>query len=262
VSDPAAPAGGLLQADSPFIRRAVRRAPACRLVCVPFAGAGASSYAEWPGLLPDEIELLAIQLPGREDRRLEAAPDRVGSLVRVVAQALRPYLGLPVAFFGQCAGSLLAFELAREVQRRFHEEPWHLFVSAMAAPHLPWPHPPVHRLPDREFAAALRQLGGTPPEIFANPALLGFLLPVLRSDFALWAGYEYREDGPLACPITALGGADDDRVAPDELEAWRWHTGGAFQLRTLEGGHFFVSERPAEAARVIAEALGARPEEA
>jgi hypothetical protein len=35
-----------------------------RLVCLPYAGGGASLYRPWAALLPDTIELCAIQLPG------------------------------------------------------------------------------------------------------------------------------------------------------------------------------------------------------
>ncbi len=44
-----------------------------RLFCFPHAGGGASAYKTWGDNLPEEIEVCAIQLPGREDRLGEAA---------------------------------------------------------------------------------------------------------------------------------------------------------------------------------------------
>ena len=39
-----------------------------RLFCFPYAGAGASVFAQWAKALPAEIEVHAVQLPGRETR--------------------------------------------------------------------------------------------------------------------------------------------------------------------------------------------------
>ncbi|MEK8168926.1 thioesterase domain-containing protein [Streptomyces sp. M19] len=40
----------------------------CRLFCLPFPGAAASAFLPWSDLLPPDVELCAVQLPGREDR--------------------------------------------------------------------------------------------------------------------------------------------------------------------------------------------------
>jgi surfactin synthase thioesterase subunit len=44
-----------------------------RLFCFPFAGDGASIFRHWPQLLPSEISVHPIKLPGREVRIREAA---------------------------------------------------------------------------------------------------------------------------------------------------------------------------------------------
>lgn len=51
-------------------------------------------------------------------------------------------------------------------------------------------------------------------------------------------------DAPLSCPITAMGGVDDDRATADELDAWRAQTTGPLEREMFPGGHFFLqSER-------------------
>ena len=39
-----------------------------RLICFHYAGGGASIFQQWGAQLPEYIEVVAIQLPGREDR--------------------------------------------------------------------------------------------------------------------------------------------------------------------------------------------------
>lgn len=244
-----------LAIESPYVHRVRRARPACRLVCVPHAGAGASVFSDWAGLLPERVELVAIQLPGREERQFEAPFDDLKPLVRVLVQVLRPYLGVRVALLGHCAGALLAFELARELRRRLGAEPSHLFVASHAAPHLPSSGVRLSGLPDGEFRTQLGALGGTPPAVLENTELWNLMLPSLRADVALWEGYRYVEDEPLTCPITAFGGAADEGVNRGALEAWRPHTTGAFRLHVVQGGHFIVGDAAAELTRAVTEEL-------
>lgn len=245
----------MLAIESPFVHRAARPRPAVRLVCLPYAGGGASVFDDWPELLPERIEPLAIQLPGREERQAEEPFTALAPLVRVLTQVLRPYLQVPVALFGHCAGSLLAFELARELRRRLGADVRHLFVASHAAPNVPIPGQGIHRLPDDRLKERLREIGGTPDVVLANAELLDFLLPSLRADFALWDGYRWADGAPLACAVTAFGGRWDTGLDAGDLEAWRRHALGAFRLRILEGGHFLVSDAASELTGAIAEEL-------
>lgn len=245
----------MLTFDSPYVRRGVRPAPRLRLVCFPYAGAGASIYQAWPDLLPDDVEVLAIQLPGREDRQSEPAFLDLDPLVQVLGEVIRPYLQVPVILFGHCAGALLAYELAGELRDRFGVAIRHLFVSAQPAPHLPPRNRPMHALPDDEFRAALTDLGGAAPEVLASDDLITYLLDCLRADFTLWEQYVHQPRPPLDCPITVFGGDQDQRVALGELAEWRAHTTDQLRLQVFDGGHFFVADRAAEVTREIAGVL-------
>ena len=74
-----------------------------RLFCFPYAGGGAATYHAWPGELPTEVEVCAVQLPGRASRSRESPYDRLKQLVEALAPAVLPYLDRPYAFFGHTA---------------------------------------------------------------------------------------------------------------------------------------------------------------
>jgi medium-chain acyl-[acyl-carrier-protein] hydrolase len=230
----------------------LRDGAALRLFCFPYAGAGASLFSTWQARLPPEIEVCPVQLPGRESRWREAPLTLCGPLLEGVARALEPALDRPFALFGHSLGALLAFELARYLRRHAGVAPRRLFVSAHRAPHLPRSGVPFHVLPDAAFVEHVRRLGGTPAEVFEQPALRRLVVSLLRADLALCETYVYRAEAPLTCPIVACGAVQDRLVRPPELAAWRRHTRGPFALRLFPGDHFFVRGAAAPLLRAIA----------
>jgi medium-chain acyl-[acyl-carrier-protein] hydrolase len=216
-----------------------------RLVCLPFAGGGASAFRSWGDDLPLTVEMCAVQPPGRESRFREPAFTRLKDYVAAVADAVRPLFDVPVVVFGHSMGAIAAFELAREFRRRNVATPLGLVVSGRGAPHLPFRRPPLHALPDVEFRAELRKLGGTPTAVLDNDELMGAFLPTLRSDFTAHEMYSYVDEPPLDCPILAVAGADDTLAPPADVAEWRQHTGVGFESHALPGGHFFLqTHRP------------------
>jgi len=252
-----APRGAAFVAESRWIRRVPRPGAGLRLVCLPFAGGGASVFQPLARLLPERVEVLVVQPPGREDRSREAPPGDVAALARAVAIALRPYGGVPYALYGHCAGALLAYEVAHEMGRRFGMWPQRLLAGAQGAPHLPPDGEPLHRMDDRALLETVSARGGLPEAVAANPAFVEFLLPVLRADFALWERYEFRPRPPLPCPVTTVRGAEDTLVSPESAQAWREHTSGGWTDVTVPGGHYFITAVSEETARTFAEALSA-----
>jgi acyl transferase domain-containing protein/surfactin synthase thioesterase subunit len=243
-------------ADSSWIVcRHPRTQPKLRLFCIPYAGAGASIFRTWAESLPVEIEVCALQLPGREDRLGESPCTRIAPLVQTLVPILQPYLDLPFTFFGHSMGALVSFELARELRRQNCPSPSQLFVSALRAPQFPDLNLPIHRLPEPKFTEALQQLKGTPEGVLQNADLMQLLSPTIRADLAIAENYIYSAQDPLPCSITAFGGQEDPLVRPEELAGWQEQTQGSFRLQLFPSDHFFVHHDRAELLKAIAEEL-------
>lgn len=226
-----------------------------RLFCFPYAGGGASIYRLWPNDLPAAVEVCSIQPPGRETRLREKPFTHTAPLTQALAPVLRPYFDLPFAFFGYSLGSLVAFELARELRRQGGPMPLHLFVGGRRAPQIPDPEPPIHDLPEPEFMHELRRLSGTPEAVLQNAELMQLLQPLLRADFAINETYPYTDEPPLECPISAYGGLEDAEANQNDLAAWLEQTRGAFKLQMFPGGHFFLNSDRTSLLRSISEDL-------
>lgn len=196
-------------------------------------------FHSWSSILPAEIEVCAIQLPGRENRLREAPFTQLSPLVQTLVRILHPYLHKPFALFGHSMGALISFELTRELRRRKVSGPLHLFVSGRNAPQIPDPDP-IYHLPEPEFVAVLRRLNGTPEAVLQNRELMQFILPLLRADFTLHETYSYTAEPPLDCPISVFGGLQDSETTRDGLDTWRAQTRNVFTLRLFPGDHFFL----------------------
>ncbi|HEX7842177.1 MAG TPA: alpha/beta fold hydrolase [Kofleriaceae bacterium] len=242
-----------------FIRPVTVPEPALRLVCIPYAGGAASVYRGWGQLAPREVEVCAVELPGRGSRISEAPFSHLMSLVRALGDALEPLLDRPFALFGHSMGGLVAFELARLLRQRGWPAPRHLFVSATPAPGTPPARPLLHRTSDAELIDRLRELNGTPQEILDHAELMALLLPVIRADFAALETHEPREEPPLDVPLTVFGGVLDRRVRPAALEGWRAHSTAATRLRLWPGDHFYLHGAARELVGAVVEDLALGP---
>jgi surfactin synthase thioesterase subunit len=211
-----------------------------RLFCFPYAGGNAMVYRTWAHELPANVEIVAVQPPGRGHRINEPPVTRLSQLVELLGSALAGSLDGPFAFFGHSMGALVAFELARLLRREGRALPLQMFVSGRSAPQLNRCHPPLYNLPQNELVQELLRLDGTPREVLEHPELMELMLPILRADFSICDTYEYTEAEPLDCPITAFGGLQDAGVPRRNIQAWREQTSRSFSLRMLPGNHFFL----------------------
>jgi medium-chain acyl-[acyl-carrier-protein] hydrolase len=212
---------------------------AMRLFCFPYAGGGASAFRGWARDLPPQVDVCLVQYPGRETRITEPVHTALSTLVRAAADGLAPLLDRPFAFFGHSMGALVAFELARLLQREGKRAPARLFVSAFRSPLLPFHTLLPFDLPTEEFKRRLRALDGTPKEALDSPELMDFILPILRADCQVCDQYRIVDRSPLPCPITALGGLDDPEGGRDEMAQWQDLSAPGFALQMFEGGHFY-----------------------
>lgn len=213
-----------------------------RLFCFPYAGASAQIFRPWRRHFPREIDVCLVHLPGRGRRINERPFTRLKLLVNVIAEIMDGELGCRFAFYGHSMGGLIGFELSREIRRRYHIEPLHLFISGRRAPQVPSSRPPSFDLPEQDFIETLNRLNGTPQELLDNAETRKLFLPLLRADFEMVDTYEYAPDLPLCCPITTYTGLQDKYVSRKSVDNWNEQTLSTHRQRWFPGDHFFIQD--------------------
>jgi surfactin synthase thioesterase subunit len=240
--------------------------PRMQIFCFPYFAGGASVYAPWAAELPPDVEVSALQFPGREEREGEPAHDRIEDLVDKLAQLLDPLLDRPYIFYGHSGGAAVGYELVRKLRRDKKNLPAHFVVGGWRAPHLPNPFGLPEGLPESEVTKAentekiiahLRRLE-IPEAILQNRELMSRMLPSWRADILLGMRYKYQAEEPLPCPVTAVAGERDSVFGPEQIKAWEKHTRSQFTFKTVNGGHLFVRDNPHEVLKIIRETIGAQ----
>ncbi len=210
-------------------------APRARIVAVPFAGAGAAAFAAWRTVVPDDLAFDVVRLPARENRFAEPARTDLREVADEVAGVVST--DLPIVLFGYSLGAYIAYEVAA---RLGDDAVALLAVGGANAPHVASERPRLSELDDEAFVRALRDLGGTPDEVFANAELLELVLPALRGDFAMLDAYHSTGE-PLRCPIVTFSGDDDRELTKTGVQRWGELTSGPTSHHTFAGGHFFLT---------------------
>src|SRR5688572_16238685 len=122
---------------------------AIRLICIPPAGGGVSSFRGWCERL-GIAEVGLVELPGRGSRLREPVVASVPVAVHGLVDAIVRGRVAPTALFGHGLGATIAFEAARHLQARS----WPvlaLFVSGRRAPTLPCCGPALSGLPPEQL---------------------------------------------------------------------------------------------------------------
>ena len=210
--------------------------PRLRLVCFPHAGGSASAYRSWPALLPADVEVLAVQYPGRQDRRGEPCPADLHELADAVTDALESFLDRPLALFGHSMGASAAHEVALRLRNPLVHG---LFVSARLPPR----HHRRRRDPHQDDDALLADVRALDPAgaaVLDDPDLRALLVPPIRADYRIADTYRPSADPQVDVPVVAYVGDRDPCVGRWQMRAWAEITKAGFDVVVFPGDHFYL----------------------
>jgi surfactin synthase thioesterase subunit/acyl carrier protein len=239
-----------------FLRLGESEDAQAHLLCLPFAGGGASSFHPLARHLPPGLAVHALSIP----RSATGAPDLEAVVDAVFAQATRLAQERPTILFGHSMGGLLAYRLAQRLESAGHP-PAALVLSAANPGHFDAAEKQamlaevrrMAELSDRELLDAAVAAGVLRPADAAEIDRAG-LARNLRFDLALTFGHIPVRDPRPAAPSYAFVGADDPLAAV--AGRWAEHLAGFAGVVTLPGGHLYLKQHPERLAQELATIAG------
>ncbi|MFE7750951.1 amino acid adenylation domain-containing protein [Streptomyces sp. NPDC057428] len=236
------------------------------LVCVPYGGGSAAVYQPLAAALPDDLALLAAELPGHDPARPAEEFVTLDELTERLAEEIDATVTGPVVVYGHSVGSAAAVALARRLEAggrgvlgvvvagNFPSAPLPGRAAAWANRILPlerW-------ASNRHYRDVLRTTGGILDDM--DEAATETALRAMRHDSSearAWYARELAEPhAALRAPILCAVGEADHST---ELYQERYREWEAFshrvELVTIEkAGHYFLRHQ----ATVLAALLGKR----
>ncbi|MEU1025874.1 alpha/beta fold hydrolase, partial [Streptomyces sp. NPDC005904] len=250
-----APAAGLLQPLSGV------RNPHHTLVCFPYAGGNAVNFRSLAAALErDGIAVLGVELPGHDLAGADEPLVGIEEIARRVAQEITARVSTPVLLWGHCAGAVTALETARRLEEtgRAVER---VFIGAQLLDDeatLRAEMAEMERADNHTLLSRLRadnayvELDELKPER-ADVVGRAYRHDVLTTDRRLLRLREDAEPFRVAARVEVVVAHDDPATArfADTYEDWK-AVSDRVTLRVLdEGGHYFVSTRPAQTAALV-----------
>ncbi|OJX14241.1 MAG: hypothetical protein BGO77_02145 [Caedibacter sp. 37-49] len=224
---------------------------AIRLFCFHHSGGGASAYYPWVESLSPYIEMISIQLPGREDRFTEPLMSSLKDIIDALTEGFYLYTEKPFFVFGHSLGGFIAFELVKSIYQRYSLYPQHIIISATKAPHMPFRMKTLSSLENKTLKEELKIYNGIDEGILNNDELLDLFLPIIRNDFSISERYHSADVASLPCDILHLSGDLDVSVNEEEIQAWKAYTTGKFEHISFLGGHFFLKDHQKDIIKLI-----------
>ena len=212
-----------------------------KLICFPYAGGGVNVFTSWSKYLPENIELIIVQTPGRGSHMTAKPYINMEELIQNLLREVIVHFKKPYILFGHSLGSRVAFALMNEAYKLYNSLPLHFIASGSRSPHKKLITEPIYNLPTDDFIQKLKILNGTPNEVLENRELMNFFLPVLRADFKIADEYIYRGKTKFNCPISVLTGEYDIGVTLGDAKSWGDLFTQKVSVHTIPGDHFFIN---------------------
>ena len=226
-----------------------------KLICLPYAGGGASYFNGLQKAMYGGIDVIAAQLPGRESRMAEKPLHSCRELAAAIADELSPHLKSGnFSVFGHSMGGIIGYELSCQLTEK-GLCPDVCFISSTAIEEQVT-QPPSLELDDDAFLERVAFFGGIDKdsEILKYPEFKSVYLNILRADFTVVESYVCGGKC-LPCPIAALCGDSDPSETLDNMRKWEGYTSSHVIYRQFCGDHFYIEHSLDELCRFLVKTI-------
>ncbi|MCG8670897.1 MAG: alpha/beta fold hydrolase [Pseudomonadales bacterium] len=216
--------------------------PKARLVCFCHEGGSADYFASWVEALRDDVEIVAVQLPGRADRANETPLDNVHDVVEELVNSESLPIDKPYLLFGHSLGATLAFETLTKLNELGLPMPKRIILSGRQAPSDVGDYfQKMAHLDDQDFFEDLVNDDCLSQWVLKAPEEVAKALPYIRADFQMLEDYIPSPIVQFNIPIEVFAGSRDSIPLGNLLE-WQKASRHPVHVCVFKGAHGFIDE--------------------
>lgn len=214
-----------------------------RIVCFPFAGAGATTYLDWFRQLPDNVDCFPVAYPLREKRRKEEMPVSLKELAFQIAKDnFDAFIEKPVVFYGHCEGGIIAYETAVALKKLYGISPKLFVASGVNPPCVPISTRIDENMTLEDASRKFVELGFIPQQFAKVETYLKCFVPVLLKDYILFQNYLDTDYQKIDCNILEVHGSEDPMINSEHTREWQKYTSKDVIYKEFPGEHFFITK--------------------
>lgn len=218
-----------------------------RLFFLPHAGGSASYYSHWRSYFNDDITFIPVEYSGRGTRVKEPLNNNITEmrddiLCRYILPAMAD--GENYLIFGHSLGTVIAWEIASQIQLLSIKLPICIIFSGRLAPNVNTSKKILKDLPSKELIEEIYRMGGIDTDIIENNEILNYFLPIIRNDIKIVEEYQLNYSvymNPLNTNFIVLYGEKDIQTA-NSINEWSKLTNMKCEYYQFDGNHFFIND--------------------
>ncbi|MFI1919810.1 thioesterase II family protein [Nocardia sp. NPDC020380] len=205
------------------------------VVLFPQAGAGCLRLHSITPSVPAGLNLLGVQLPGREDRLRDAPAHNLSEVVDGIgAELAAPARRQPMILLGVSLGAVIAYEVARKLEHDAVAPRTLVVVAARSPEH--WRTFPAANPPAGELSALLH------PSVRASESA-PYAVATMRSDLKLMAGYRISDTPLTSTALRSVSGYRDSVVTTAQMSGWSDRSTDYRGHRVIDADHHEFMDR-------------------
>lgn len=214
-----------------------------QLILFPYLGGHVNAYVNLVNLIPNDIEILAVNPPGHGGSSAPLLND-MDTLVDLYFQELEPLIQPGCVLFGHSMGGIVAyFLLQRFLNAKNSLKPAVLILSACNTP-ADFSMKQYVNMPDSELLEHLMRYNMISNEFLREQCLLDHFIPLFRSDFMILESASHCNYKALEIPSYFLWGEYDTIVPMYAVIQWKKYFSQPINFIPIKGGdHMFIHEK-------------------
>lgn len=223
-----------------------------RMIFFPFVGGQSLAFKNLSDVLPDHIELFAIDPPGHGWSKSDVICD-FDQMIDLYFNELQSLFEGDYYLYGHSLGGIIAYRLTQMLQVK-NNSPKGLFLSASPVPHRVDEFEYMRTDDDQKLIEILEQIGGIPKILKERPSFMKFFTNQIRADIEIFLTSNVGYDSVVQTPITMIYSKEDLFLCSDDVYEWDVY-GDNVTFEEVGGNHMFIQSHFEDVAKIITKVI-------